>query len=102
MGTMGTMGKKGAPLDLEADTRELARALLEHARADDAPWMPDAAWLDELLLDFCMQHPKLKAELFRFIDVLPCLPQSDVSGHLLEYLGRSEEHQSELQSHSFI
>jgi RHH-type proline utilization regulon transcriptional repressor/proline dehydrogenase/delta 1-pyrroline-5-carboxylate dehydrogenase len=71
---------------IEDSTVELAHALLEHAREDD-PWIPDAAWLDEQLLEFCMQHPKLKVELFRFIDVLPCLPPSDVSGHLIEYLG---------------
>jgi RHH-type proline utilization regulon transcriptional repressor/proline dehydrogenase/delta 1-pyrroline-5-carboxylate dehydrogenase len=71
---------------IEQSTVELARALLEHAREDE-PWIPDAAWLDEQLLEFCMQHPKLKVELFRFIDVLPCLPPGDVSGHLIEYLG---------------
>ncbi|HEX4341301.1 MAG TPA: proline dehydrogenase family protein [Polyangiaceae bacterium] len=76
---------------VEENTVELARALIEHAGADD-PWVPDAAWLDERVLDFFMEHPKLKVELFRFIDVLPCLPAGDVSGHLLEYLGgaRSE------------
>jgi len=71
---------------IEQSTVELARALLEHASEDD-PWIPGAAWLDEQLLEFCMQHPKLKVELFRFIDVLPCLPPGDVSGHLIEYLG---------------
>jgi RHH-type proline utilization regulon transcriptional repressor/proline dehydrogenase/delta 1-pyrroline-5-carboxylate dehydrogenase len=71
---------------LEEATQELSLALLEHARADD-PWVPNAAWLDEQMLDFCMQHPRLKVELFRFIDVLPCLPPGDVSGHLIEYLG---------------
>ncbi|HVW25145.1 MAG TPA: proline dehydrogenase family protein [Polyangiaceae bacterium] len=77
---------------IERATRELSRALIEHATADDVPWVPDAAWFDERMLDFFMEHPKLKVELFRFIDVLPCLPPGDVSGHLLEYLGgaRSE------------
>src|SRR5260221_397731 len=70
---------------VEETTQTLARALLEHARTDD-PWVPDAAWWDERLLDFCMDHPHLKAELFRFIDVLPALPPGDVSGHLIEYL----------------
>ncbi len=53
--------------------------------------MPDAAFFDELLLDFCMRHPHLKAELFRFIDVLPVLPPSDVTAHLLEYLGGARD-----------
>lgn len=64
----------------------LGRALLEHAKTDE-PWVPDAAWWDERLLDFCTRHPHLKAELFRFIDVLPALAPADVSSHLLEYLG---------------
>ena len=72
---------------IERATEELARALLEHATGDDVPWIPDSAWFDDRMLDFFMEHPKLKVELFRFIDVLPCLPPGDVSGHLLEYLG---------------
>ena len=74
--------------EVEEATLELGRALLEHAKTDD-PWVPDAAWWDERLLDFCMRHPHLKAELFRFIDVLPSLAPSDVSAHLLEYLGNA-------------
>jgi len=71
---------------VEALTLEIARALVERAKGTD-PWVPDAAFFDELLLDFCMRHPALKAELFRFIDVLPCLPPYAVTAHLLEYLG---------------
>lgn len=51
--------------------------------------MPSAAVWDEAVLDFCMRHPHLRAELFRFIDVLPALPPKDVAGHLVEYLGRA-------------
>lgn len=74
----------------EQATGEIARALIERARGTD-PWVPDAAFFDELLLDFCMRHPHLKAELFRFIDVLPVLPPSDVTAHLLEYLGGARD-----------
>jgi RHH-type proline utilization regulon transcriptional repressor/proline dehydrogenase/delta 1-pyrroline-5-carboxylate dehydrogenase len=78
------------PHDVEAATGEIARALIDRARGTD-PWVPDAAFFDELLLDFCMRHPHLKAELFRFIDVLPVLPPSDVTAHLLEYLGGARD-----------
>jgi RHH-type proline utilization regulon transcriptional repressor/proline dehydrogenase/delta 1-pyrroline-5-carboxylate dehydrogenase len=74
------------PARVEELTEEIGRALVERARGTD-PWMPDAAFWDELLLGFCMRHPQLKAQLFRFIDVLPALPPRDVAAHLLEYLG---------------
>jgi RHH-type proline utilization regulon transcriptional repressor/proline dehydrogenase/delta 1-pyrroline-5-carboxylate dehydrogenase len=76
--------------DTEEDTQEYARALLEYAKTDD-PWVPDAAFFDDALMDFCMRHPALKAQLFRFIDVLPALSPDEVSGHLLEYLGTARD-----------
>lgn len=75
---------------VERDSRGLALAILERAKNPD-PWLPDAAFFDDLLLDFCMRHPHLKAELFRFIDVLPSLPPREVTGHLLEYLGGARD-----------
>ena len=75
---------------VEKDSRALARAILERAKSPD-PWMPDAAFWDDLVLDFCMRHSHLKAELFRFIDVLPSLPPREVTGHLLEYLGSARD-----------
>lgn len=72
--------------NVEATTQELARVLVERAR-DAGPLLPDATFWDERLLEFCMRHPELKAQLFRFIDVLPALPPDQVTGHLLEYLG---------------
>lgn len=79
-----------APDSVERASRDLARAILERAKDPD-PWMPDAAFWDDVLLDFCMRHPHLKAELFRFIDVLPSLPPREVTGHLVEYLGGARE-----------
>ena len=72
--------------NVEESTQEIARVLVERARNAE-PFLPDAAFWDERLLDFCMRHPELKAELFRFIDVLPSLPPDQVTAHLLEYLG---------------
>jgi RHH-type proline utilization regulon transcriptional repressor/proline dehydrogenase/delta 1-pyrroline-5-carboxylate dehydrogenase len=76
--------------NVEENTIELARVLVERAR-DAEPLLPDAAFWDERLLEFCMRHPELKAQLFRFIDVLPALPPDEVTGHLLEYLGSARE-----------
>jgi RHH-type proline utilization regulon transcriptional repressor/proline dehydrogenase/delta 1-pyrroline-5-carboxylate dehydrogenase len=73
---------------LEDATQQIARALIERARSAEL-WVPDAAFWDERLLDFCMRHPELKAQLFRFIDVLPSLPPREVTAHLLEYLGHA-------------
>lgn len=75
-------------VDVERRTQELGLSLLEYARSGE-PWMPSVAVWDEAVLDFCMRHPPLRAELFRFIDVLPALPAEDVTGHLVEYLGRA-------------
>src|ERR1043165_1526334 len=78
------------PDRVERVSRDLARAILDRTKNPD-PWVPDAAFWDDLLLDFCMRHPHLKAELFRFIDVLPSLPQREVAGHLIEYLGSARD-----------
>ncbi len=76
--------------DIEEATERTARALLEQS-SSDVPWLPDTAFWDDLVLDFCMRHPHLKAELFRFIDVLPALPPDDVTAHLVEYLGDARD-----------
>src|SRR5690349_19456129 len=71
-------------------TRAFALSLADAARGDE-PRLPDGAFVDELVLDFCTRHPHLKAELFRFVDVLPALSPADVASHLLEYLGGARE-----------
>src|SRR5690349_16431613 len=44
-------------------------------------------WLDERLLTLAMHDPTLKAQLFRFVDVLPALASPEqVNRHLREYL----------------
>lgn len=75
-------------MDVERRTQELGLSLLEYARSGE-PWMPSAAVWDEAVLDFCMRHPHLRAELFRFVDVLPALPSEQIAAHLVEYLGRA-------------
>ncbi|HVU01398.1 MAG TPA: proline dehydrogenase family protein [Polyangiaceae bacterium] len=79
--------------DLEESTVAFSRALVEHARETDAPFrgVPDGQFFDKLVLDFCMRHPHLKAELFRFIDVLPVLSPPEVASHLREYLGGARD-----------
>lgn len=46
-----------------------------------------AAWLDQQLMNFSMRDGQLKAQLFRFVDVLPVLRKPDaINRHLKEYM----------------
>jgi len=85
-----------APLSLsaiEARTQQWGREIF--ARAEQfAPRPLSRTWLNDQLLRLGMHHPALKVQLFRFVDTLPTLVQSeDIVEHLLAYL---EEAQNDL------
>src|SRR5215216_5268882 len=78
------------PEDLfEQRTREIGRDLFARIRrrAATAP----EGFLDQLLMRAGMFDEHLKAQLFRFVDVLPALRDpAQINRHLREYLGAVE------------
>lgn len=83
------MPRKAAdPARIERETREIGAQIFERLQEVEID-VTDAAWWEEKILEFCMEHPELKVELFRFIDVLPVLRPSAVAEHLIEYLGHA-------------
>ncbi len=63
-------------------------SLVERA---DRPSFFSKKGLNGALMDWAMQDPRFKTQLFRFVDVLPTLSSpSEVSRHLREYLGGEE------------
>src|SRR5687768_5730473 len=75
------------PPDVESRTQTLGRQIFARARHFDRT-APSEGFRDRLLMKWGMRDERLKAQLFRFIDVLPVLssPQQ-VNAHLREYLG---------------
>ena len=80
-----------AESNVEARTRQIGRELFAAARVPGAGAREGLA--DRLLMNAGMRDEALKAQLFRFIDVLPALdtPQR-INRHLLEYLESVRDH----------
>jgi RHH-type transcriptional regulator, proline utilization regulon repressor / proline dehydrogenase / delta 1-pyrroline-5-carboxylate dehydrogenase len=74
----------------EAQTQEIAKQLLEATRKKDslfAQVQEQFRW-DDKLLNWAMNHPGLRVQLFRFIDCLPALhSNAEIARHLQEYMG---------------
>src|ERR1051326_1366401 len=100
-------GEMSGGRDLENLTRDYGREIFGRI-AMGGPFPFGPAWWDERMMEWTMADEAVKVQLFRFIDVLPMLHDPvEIGRHLREYFGevnghRSEEHTSELQSHSFI
>ena len=72
--------------DVESRTRDIGRELFAAARRLERSASTEA-WRDRLMMRWGMRDERLKAQLFRFVDVLPVLASSQqVNGHLREYL----------------
>ncbi|MFO0951291.1 MAG: proline dehydrogenase family protein [Isosphaeraceae bacterium] len=70
---------------LERRTRAIGREMFDRIGKGPAPW--ERLWWDERLMDLTLGDPVVKTQLFRFIDVLPGLPDdASVRRHLAEYL----------------
>ncbi|HQU08565.1 MAG TPA: proline dehydrogenase family protein [Opitutales bacterium] len=68
----------------------IGRSILEPARNTAESIFSKQRWY-RALLDWTMQNPGLKTELFRFVDVLPSLQSSEeVVDHLKSYFSHSE------------
>jgi RHH-type proline utilization regulon transcriptional repressor/proline dehydrogenase/delta 1-pyrroline-5-carboxylate dehydrogenase len=54
-----------------------------------APQLFNTKWWHGKIMDWCMSNPAFKVEMFRFVDVMPCLKTTDQVGrHLREYFCR--------------
>ncbi len=78
--------------ELERLTRAYGQELF--ARVDrGGALLLSPSWFDERLMDWTMEDPAVKVQLFRFIDVLPQLgPAPAVAGHLREYFEQARDH----------
>jgi RHH-type proline utilization regulon transcriptional repressor/proline dehydrogenase/delta 1-pyrroline-5-carboxylate dehydrogenase len=74
------------PADLESQTQRIGREIFARCRRHRHA---SGGWWDRWLMDRGMRDPRVKAQLFRFIDVLPVLADAaQVNGHLCEYLSQ--------------
>ncbi|HYZ93248.1 MAG TPA: proline dehydrogenase family protein [Actinomycetota bacterium] len=74
----------------ERDVQELARRIAE-AGASERTRVYHMTWWTDRLLDWAMDHPDFKTQLFRFVDVFPaCRDNADVARHLEEYFADVE------------
>ena len=82
--------RSGAPdrmtTDVESRTQQIGRDLFARARRLEKS-SPSDGWLDRTLMRWGMRDEQLKAQLFRFVDVLPVLDDPRrINAHIREYL----------------
>ena len=71
--------------EMERDTVTLARRIADLGTGRRAGVLRGAWWSDRVM-DWAMERPGFKTELFRFVDVFPALTDApDVARHLSEY-----------------
>ena len=74
--------------NVEKRIRDLGRELFAAMDAHPAPGVFSPKGVYARLMEWSMKDPAFKAQLFRFVDVLPSLHSSaDIVRHLQEYLG---------------
>ena len=86
--------RTAAPLPSDDSLEEAVRAaghgLLAYMEQHPAPGILSAKGAYARLMEWSMRDPSFKAQLFRFVDVLPALDSAaEVIRHLREYLGES-------------
>ena len=73
---------------VERRTREIGEQLFAAMEASSAPSIFSKKGAYARVMDWSMKDPAFKAQLFRFVDVLPALKSSsEIVRHLQEYLG---------------
>ena len=76
--------------ETEARIQEMGKRLLEAARERKQAFWAREHW-EEILFHKLMDNEQLRAQLLRFVDVLPALTSDeDLSRHLHEYLGEED------------
>ena len=74
----------------ESEIRRVGEDLAKRS-AGHLPTLFNARWWTGRLLDWCMKDERFKVQLFRFIDVLPCLhSDTQVAGLIEEYFGNDD------------
>lgn len=74
---------------IEKRTQEIGVDLFSRLKREK-PRIWQRRWWDDRIMDWSMSDEKLKVELFRFVDVLPMLQDSDsVANHLVSHLRRA-------------
>lgn len=76
------------PAKIERRTREMGRELFDRV---GGAWGPlRRSWWENRFMDWTLDDPEVRAQLFRFIDVLPTLRSPDsIRRHLAEYLAEA-------------
>lgn len=78
----------GEASSLEEDIHRIGAELLARMDRHPAPGILSARGVHARLMDWSLRDPEFKAQLFRFVDVLPALgAPAEVIRHLHEYLG---------------
>ena len=73
---------------LEPQIQSIGADLLDRMAAHPAPGLLSKQGAYARLMEWSMRDPAFKAQLFRFVDVLPTLDSSaEIVRHLQEYLG---------------
>ncbi len=84
-----------SPRDLskiERTTQELGRSIFERISRRRASIF-DRRWWDDRIMAWAMHDESVKAQMFRFIDVLPMLKTNEsITGHLHEYFEDVKDH----------
>src|SRR5688572_15091313 len=74
---------------LEQRIQAKGREIFARLARRNGPAFLSRAWVTSRLMDWSMRNERLKAELFRFIDVLPSLGRADdIARHAQEYLSQ--------------
>ena len=77
-------------LNIERRTLEIGRSLFDEVGRGPNPLQ--RAWWDDRLMNLTMGDPRVKVQLFRFIDALPSLASAESVGrHLREYLDQASD-----------
>src|ERR1700722_14390197 len=78
-----------SPSDLDARTQHIGRELFERIGHGPRPW--HRAWWEDRFIANTLDDPLVRVQLFRFIDALPALKNSEsVRRHLAEYLAEAD------------
>src|SRR5688572_25681884 len=73
---------------IEVKTRAIGRYIFDQLKTE-RPSVFRRRWWDDRIMSWAMSDEALKVEMFRFVDVLPMLKDSEtITGHLHEYLDR--------------
>lgn len=78
--------------DFESRVRKSGMRLYELVEGETPSLFQKKYWMGKMM-DWCMRHEDFKVELFRFIDVFPCLTDpTSVAKHMKEYFLRPDQH----------